>query len=503
MGEESGAEFRLTEARLSRPPAAVFTRLSQAPGLARESRHFKEFMAVDRAHTVMLVEQGILSREHGKAILGVLAEIDAGGLEGLAVDETRGSFLLQVEARLAERLGEDIGGRMHTGRSRIDQGATVRRLYKRRRLLDAVEGLLRLESAVLEKAQRHRRTLMPGYTHLQHAQPWVFGHYLHSFFVKFREDFDRITECYQRLNLNPLGTVGLSGTSWPLNRARTTALLGFFGLVENSKLGREAYYAAEAVASLSYVMADLNDLATDLHLWSSHEFGLVECDDAFCGTSSIFPQKKNPAALETIKKASGGATQWLAEAFATFRGEGTGDQAIRELSMIDRAFDTTANMLELAAAVVATLIVHEPRMRALASENWATASNLADVLVRDRGLSYRQSHHVVGRMVRLCLEAGVVPGQATGAGLDCAALDTVGRPLGLTDGEVRDALDADRFVATRVTTGSVAPGEVDRMLREADGDFTSMRVWLGAEKERIAAASADLDRAVAAIRGCT
>ena len=493
-------EFKLADARLSRPPAEIFTRLSQAPGLARERRHFREFMAVDKAHTVMLVEQGILSAGHGRAILDVLLEIEAGGVDGLAVDATRGSFLLQVEARLAERLGEDVGGRMHTGRSRIDQGATVRRLFKRGRLLQVMGHLLDLEAAILALAGRHRRTLMPGYTHMQHAQPWIFGHYLHSFFVKFREDFERMTEGYRRLNLNPLGTVGLSGTSWPLDRARTTALLGFGGLVENSKLGREAYYAAETVAGLSYVMADLNDLATDLHVWSSHEFGLVECDDAFCGTSSIFPQKKNPAALETIKKSAGAATQWLAEAFATYRGEGTGDQAIRELSMIDRAFDATEAMVQLMAAILETLVVHEQRMHALASENFATASHLADVIVRDRDLSYRESHHVVGRFVRRCLELKVAPAATTGEGLDVAALETIGQPLGFSDAEVRDALDADRFVATRATAGSVAPAEVDRMLETAASEAAAMRAWLDGERARIADGAAALDRAIGAIR---
>ena len=125
----------------------------------------------------------------------------------------------------------------------------MRRRYKRGRMLDTMESLLRLQGAVMGQAKRHTRTIMPGYTHMQHAQPWVFGHYLLSFCTKFREDFQRMVECYARVNLNPLGAVGLSGTSWPLNRQRTTELLGFSGLVENSKLGREAYYAAEAIAA--------------------------------------------------------------------------------------------------------------------------------------------------------------------------------------------------------------------------------------------------------------
>lgn len=246
-------------------------------------------------------------------------------------------------------------------------------------------------------------------------------------------------------------------------------------------------------------MATLNDLATDFHVWSSWEFGLVETDDAFCGTSSIFPQKKNPSALEAIKEAAGGATQWLAQAMTTFRGEGSGDQAIRELSMLDDAIACTAAMVELATGLVDTLVVHEARMRKVVSETWSTTSNLADVLVRDVGLSYRHSHHAVGRLVRLCLAEGISPSQVTGALLDEAAQQTIGRPLGLSDDAVREALDVDAFVRTRVTHGSIAPAEVDRMLTEAEATLAADLCWLDAEDGRIAGARAALNHAVDAI----
>lgn len=491
----------LAEARLSRPPAEQLTRYYQTPGLAREQRHFKEFVAVDLAHTVMLVEEGILPRETGAAILKTLLEIRALSVEDFPVDPLKGSFLLQVEAYLSQRIGEDLAGRMHTGRSRIDQGATVRRRFKRGRLLDVMMCVIQLQTALIRQAQRHARTIMPGYTHMQHAQPWVFGHYLLSFCTKFREDFQRMVETYARVNLNPLGAVGLSGTSWPLNRQRTTELLGFSGLVENSKLGREAYYAAEAIAALSYAMCDLNDLATDLHVWSTTEFALVETDDAYCGTSSIFPQKKNPSALETIKLAGGGAITWLASALATFRAEGTGDQAMRVLPMIDDAFDKTEGMFDLGAGVVNTLIVHEGRMRELVSKSWCTASNLADVIVREAGLSFRQTHHIVARLVRICLQEKVLPSQVTVALLKRAARETTGDNLELPESTLRDALDPDAFVHTRVTTGSVAPREVDRMLAVARQELAEATAWLSAERQRIADAARKLDSAVRQVTG--
>ncbi len=494
-------DMLLTEARLSRPPAEQLIRYYQLPGLAREQRHFKEFVAVDLAHTVMLVEEAILPAETGAAILKTLLEIRGMSAKDFPVDPLNGSFLLQVEAYLSRRIGEDLAGRMHTGRSRIDQGATVRRRYKRNRMLDVMGRLIELQAALILQAERHARTIMPGYTHMQHAQPWVFGHYLLSFCTKFREDFQRMVECYARVNLNPLGAVGLSGTSWPLNRRRTTELLGFSGLVENSKLGREAYYAAEAIAALSYIMCELNDLASDLHVWSTMEFGLVETDDAYCGTSSIFPQKKNPSALEVIKQAGGGAVTWLASALATFRAEGTGDQAMRSLAMIDDAFDKTEGMLDLSSGIVGTLIVHADRMREILATSWCTASNLADMIVREAGLSYRQTHHIVARLVRICLEEKVLPSEVTRALLQRAAQETTGSHLDLPDSTLREALDPDAFVRTRVTTGSVAPQEVDRMLAVARQELADETAWLAAERQRIADAATKLDSAIAKITG--
>ena len=486
----------LTEARLSAPSAPRLLKYHDLPALEREKKQFYEFVAVDLAHTAMLVEENIISAAVGRAILEQLLAIRRLKPADFPTDVRKGSFLLQVESYLFAAVGEDVGGQMHTGRSRIDQGATVRRLYKRNRILNVMDRLNDLQDAIAEQAQRHARTIMPGYTHMQHAQPWVFGHYLLSFSSRLHDSFQRLTEAWTRVNRNPLGAVGLAGTSWPLNRARTTELLGFDGLVENSKLCREAYYAAEAIAALAFVMADLNDLATDLHVWSSTEFGLVECEDSYCSTSSIFPQKKNPAGLETIKKAAGSAVTWLATALASFRAEGTGDQAVRDLPLIDEALTTTEGMLDLFTGVIETLIVHEDRMAASLNGSWCTSSNLADVIVRERGLSFRQAHHIVARVVRNALAMGIGPNELTSALLDEAALETAGLELKLGDQAVHDALDPRRFVETRVTDGSVAPQQVTRLLAHAHSEREADRRWVAEARARLVRAQHQLDTAV-------
>lgn len=489
-------ETLLTDARLSAPPAARLVKYHGLPGLQREQKQFHEFIAVDLAHTVMLVEEGIISEAAGRLILQQLTAINGMKAADFPTDVRKGSFLLQIESYLFSAIGEDVGGQMHTGRSRIDQGATVRRLYKRNRLLDVMERLNDLQDAIALQASRHTRTIMPGYTHMQHAQPWVFGHYLLSFSSRLHDSFQRLIQAYCRVNRNPLGAVGLAGTSWPLNRERTTELLGFDGLVTNSKLGREAYYAAEAIGALSFVMADLNDLATDLHIWSSSEFGMVECDDSYCGTSSIFPQKKNPIALETIKKAAGSSVTWLATALGTFRAEGTGDQAVRELPLIDDALETTEGMLDLFTGVIETLLVHEERMAALLHGSWCTASNLADVVVRDTGLSFRQVHHIVARVVRNCIAQKINPSEVTSALVNQAALETVGLELHLPDGAIRDALDPLRFVETRVTEGSVGPSQIMSMLDQAERERSSTRQWVVDARASLARAQYKLNEAV-------
>lgn len=492
-------ETTLAEARLKTPPAARLTKYYAQPGLERERRQFREFVAVDLAHTTMLAEAGILTKDAARAILRELLAIRSMQPSDFPVDARKGSFLLQMESYLIGTIGEDIGGQMHTGRSRIDQGATVRRLYKRNRLLDVMDRLNAFQQAIAAQAERHAHTIMPGYTHMQQAQPWVFGHYLLSFSSRLHDSFTRLAQAYGRVNRNPLGAVGLAGTSWPLNRTRTTELLGFDGLVENAKLGREAFDSADAIGALSFIMADLNDLATDLHIWSSTEFGFVESDDSYCGTSSIFPQKKNPVALETIRKAAGPSVMWLSTALATFRAEGTGDQAMRMVSQIDEAMTTTEDMLDLFTGVIETLIVHRERMADAVNGSWCTASNLADVIVRERGLSFRQVHHIVARAVRNCVLEGLRADQLTSERLDAAALETAGVALRLGDAAVRDALDPVRFVETRVTDGGVGPTQVARLLARAAQERTADRQWVDDARARLAHARQALDGAIASL----
>ncbi len=487
----------MTEARLKVPPSESLLKYVMTPGLKAEMESFSEFIDVDLAHTVMLVEQEIITREEGQKILKVLTEIKKLGKNKFPTDPRKGSFLLQVEDYLFGKIGEGIGGKMHTGRSRIDQGATVKRLYARNKFINVIEALIKLQKTILKTAIKYRNTVMPGYTHMQHAQPWLFGHYLLGYFEEFfSKDFQRLINSYSRTNLNPLGTVALVGTSWPLNRIRTTELLGFEGIIDNAKFGREQYYAAELVAMLSILMSHMNDLATDLHIWSTYEFRLLETADEFCGSSSIMPQKKNPSALENIKSTTSSSISWLSTALGCIKQEGTGDTSTRQVPITNNSLYLTKNMLEFMSDIIETLIVHEDRMLELASKNWNTASNLADFIVKTKGLSYRTAHHVVGRLVRIALDEGKAPLETTGSMVDRAAKETIGITLEMSTDEIRNVLDPVIFINTRITRGSTSKEEMERMINKSKNTLEEESNWLAGKRKELTQASEKLVESV-------
>lgn len=486
----------LTDARLDEEPAELLLEVYEAPHLEREKRMFAEYVQVDRAHTVMLAEQGILSRADAAKLLGALDRLLQLGVKNFPIDPRKGSLLLQIESWLVDQIGESAAGRMHTGRSRLAQGPAARRLYKRRNVLAIMDSMLELQRTTLRLAEEHQGALMPGYTCLQHAHPEVFGHYLLAFASKLSDDFDRLSEGYRRLNRNPLGAAGLSGTSWPIDRFRTSELLGFDQPLANSRIAREAYYAAEVAAGLSFTMSTLNDLATDLHLWSSTEFGFVETADAFCGTSSIFLQKKNPTGLEAIKFAAGGATGWLGTALATFRAEGTGDVVMHEVPVLDEAFAAVHGSLRLMNAILKTMKVKTDRMLRATQGTWATATNVADLLVRSANLSFREAHSLVARLVRNSLKAELAISQLEASHLDVAAQELGMASPGLDTHTIRETLDAGQFARTRSSYGGISQEQIENLLREVQAELERQGAWFSEHNGHVTAAAKTLAAAI-------
>jgi argininosuccinate lyase len=432
------------------------------PNLPRLIRRFKEYVLTDIAHAVMLTETGIISPQRGATLLSGLILMWESEGRGFPYLPNVGSFLVQTEHFLGEHIDKDIAGRLQTGRSRNDQSAEAERLYLRDLLLDVMKHLILLQEATLSQATSHADSLMPGYTHLQHAQPTTFGHHLMRYAAAFDRDLDRLAGAFAHVNLGSLGGAAMAGTSWPIDRIRTAELLGHDGLAINSSDagGFARDYVEGTVAALSILMANMGRLAKDLYVWSSWEFGYVQVADELAGTSSIMPQKKNPHSLERIKALSGQANGWLATVLGTQNSVFSTDL---DLTFADDALsgmgDATIQSLRLASTSIETIEINAHRMADSAGAYWSTTSHLADELVRRYDLSFRSAHHIIGRFVRDSIAAGKTPADVDADDLLQAGQEMAGITLDMSTLELRDALDAHAFLYSRASIGSVNPSE--------------------------------------------
>ena len=488
----------LEEARLG-PRTRVLIECEEIPNIARLERRFREYLLADLAHAVMLAETGIVTPERGARLLQGLLEMHDSGGAGFPWLPDSGSFLVQTEHYLAERTGEDIAGRLQTGRSRNDQSAAAERLYVRDLLLEVAAETVNLQRSVLAQAEVHADTLMPGYTHLQHAQPSTFGHHMMRYAAAFDRDLERLRDAWPRVNLSSLGGAAMAGTSWPVDRARTAELLGHDGIVVNSSDagGFARDYIEEAVAVLSILMSNLGRLAGDLYVWHSWEFGYVEVADGLAGTSSIMPQKKNPHSLERVKALAGQAGGWFAGVMACQHGILSTDL---DLTFADDALtpmgDATLQALKLSAASVETLTVRSERMAEAAGAFWSTTSHLADELVRRYDLPFRAAHHVVGRFVRDSLAAGLTPAEVRPEDLATAGREMAGTSVHMDAADLRRLLDARAFLTSRATTGSVHPSETSTHRAQLAARLEEHRSWQETGRARVEAAVRGLiDRA--------
>ena len=477
--------------RFQAGPAEIMARINAS--IDFDKRLYRQDLAGSRAHCNMLVAQGILKAGDGQKILKGLdrieKEIEAGDFAYSAALE---DIHMHVEARLAELIGP-AAGRLHTARSRNDQVATDFRLWVRDALDRLDADVLALMHALVDRAEAEAATVMPGFTHLQSAQPVTFGHHLMRYAAALDNDLNRLAGAYARCNLSSLGGAAMAGTSWPVDRRRTAELLGHDDIAFNSSDagGFARDYIEEAVAQLTLLMSDLGRLANDLYVWHSWEFGYLEVADGLAGTSSIMPQKKNPHSLERIKALGGQAAGWLPGVMACQHSVVSTDLDFTFADdLLTGMGDATLQSLRLATETVATLIVHEDRMARAAGAFWSTTSHLADDIVRRFDLPFRAAHHVVGRFVRDSIAAGLGPAEARSDDLAKAGQEMAGADIRIPDAELRDILDARAFLTSRASEGSVHPDQT-RAHRAALADA------LGAHREQWAGRRTRTDEAVA------
>lgn len=446
---------------------------------------------VDIAHVLMLDKQKINDRKVTRQILSALLVLYEVGIPDEAFDTRFEDVHAGIESLLIESAGPDVGGRMHMGRSRNDEVATCIRIKLREELLKQMAALVTVRQVLLAIAAKHTTSVMPGFTHLQHAQPTTLAHHLLAYEQAFSRDFDRLKDAYARVNLSPLGAAAFASTGYPISREYTASLLGFDGLVENSMDAVATRdFALEALADLSIMMVTTSRLCEELIIWSTSFVKFVTLDDAFCSTSSIMPQKKNPDTAEIMRAKSASVFGAFTGALMTVKGLPMSyNRDLQELTPnIWRGIHDAKVSLRLLSDMLASAEFDTKRMKEEAGKGFSTATELADTLVRSYGLPFRTAHNIVGR--------AVMKGSLSLATLEAAAQE-VGPKIslkkkGLTKEKIDEVLDVNYSLNLRKAPGGPAPAATKRAITgrkkqlEADSDLTDKRLALLAKaRERL------------------
>jgi argininosuccinate lyase len=440
------------------------------PGFARFNRSFgfdrRLFEADVRgsiAHCEGLRAAGVLGEEKASAITGGLRELlERAASEGEAffADESAEDVHSFIESRLIALVG-DAGRRLHTGRSRNDQVATALRLWLRDEMDRITEALRDSQSALLDLAESHADAVLPGYTHMQRAQPVLFAHWCLAYFEMFARDRERLTEVRRRVNVMPLGSAALAGTSYPVDRERVARALGFDSVSRNSlDAVSDRDFCVEFASAASLVMAHLSRLAEDLIVYATTEFGFVELSDAVATGSSLMPQKKNPDALELVRGKSGRVFGHTVALLTLIKGlplTYNKDMQEDKEAVFDAA-DTVRESLEVTATVLRNVRLREARARDAAGLGYMNATEMADYLVR-RGLPFREAHEAVGRMVLYGLSKGLE--------LHELELEELREFSTLVSEDVYEALSLEQTLATKAQAGGTSPARVREALTAA------------------------------------
>ncbi len=438
-----------------------------------DRRLYRQDIAGSIAHATMLARQGILSEAEGATLVQGLRQILGEVESGVATPDLRWEDIHSfVESRLRELVG-DVAGKLHTARSRNDQVALDARLFARSSLKELASRLAALQGVLLDLAEAKLGVVMPGYTHLQRAQPVLLSHHLLAYFEMFQRDLERLRDCYRRTNVMPLGSGALAGVTYPIDRQSVAEQLGFDALSRNSMDAvSDRDFLVEQTAALSLVMAHLSRFAEEVILWSTEEFGFLALDDGYSTGSSIMPQKKNPDVAELIRGKTGRVYGSLLALLTTIKGLPlTYNKDLQEdKEQFFDAVDTVSTCLRMFAGMLATARFREDRMRQVAGGGFSTATDVADYLVR-KGLPFRRAHEVVGRLVRHCLEQG---GDIT----DLPLADLQGfSPLFQEDVY---SVTVDSSVQARDVPGGTAPNRVREALAESRRLLAATEAWAAA-----------------------
>jgi argininosuccinate lyase len=436
-------------------------------------------MAIHYAHLVMLTVQGIVSGDDAHALRLALDSVSQADVRRVAYDGTYEDLFFYIEHLIVQACGEDVAGRLHTARSRNDIDMTMYRMRQRELILGVVAASLDLRRSLLDLIGRHRETVFAVHTHAQRAQPTTVAHYLLAVVEQLERDAIRLESAYARTNRNPLGACAITGTGFNIDRQLTSDLLGFPGPTGNT-YGSIATvdYLLESVSATAVMLVGLGRFVQDLLLWSTAEFDYLRLGDGFVQSSSIMPQKRNPVALEHAR-AIGSKALGQAQAIVTVvHNTPFGDIVDTEddlQPLVFSMFRDATRAAKLMAAALGTASFDPARLEARAGKGWTTLTELADTLVRDRGLPFKTAHAVSARLMALQSRDAARPLSAL---LAEASTELLGTPLAYTDGELARILSPRHFVEVRRTLGGPAPEETGRASAVSRDIVSADQEWL-------------------------
>lgn len=424
-----------------------------------DSRMYRQDITGSMAHAAMLASKGIISQADADQLIagleGILNDIESGALP---IDMECEDIHMFVEQVLTQRLG-DVGKKLHTARSRNDQVALDVRMYLRQEIDDITDLTKKLLAAIVSKAEQYKSAIMPGYTHLQRAQPITFGHHLMAYAMMLLRDLDRLADCRKRMNVSPIGCCALAGTTYDTDRNFEAEKLGFDGICLNSLDGvSDRDFCVELMSAISLLMMHLSRFSEEIILWSSWEFKFVELSDAYTTGSSIMPQKKNPDMAELVRGKTGRVYGDLMALLTTLKGLPLAynkDMQEDKEAVFD-ACDTVKMCLQVFCGMIETLTANTANMKLAAQKGFINATDLADYLVK-KGLPFRSAYKISGQLVALCIQKSTV--------LEELPLETYQTFSELFDNDLYEAIDLYKCVEKRISQGGTSVASVETQIK--------------------------------------
>nr|WP_246120309.1 argininosuccinate lyase [Cohnella terricola] len=500
-------EQALLERRSSHPgeqgafPGKTYAEIVLEPAYEQAKRHLLgPMIAVNKAHLIMLREQNLIAEHEANGIGRALLGLDQ---EKLRNNRYTGKFedlFFEVEHELAVLAGERAGN-LHLARSRNDMGIAIYRIVLRGKLLTVLQSALSLRRRLIDFARKHAETLMLGYTHTQQAQPTTVGHYIAAVSDSLGRDIGRLIAAYRNCNRSSLGAAALTTSGYAISRERTAELLDFDDLIVNAydAVGG-ADYVGEIAAAVQLAAINLGRFSQELLLWGTTEFAGIRVADPYVQISSIMPQKRNPVSVEHLRSLLSACAGDAGTVLMMIHNTPFGDIVDTEDDLqpyVWRCLRTLDSVYRLLAEIVATLEVNREVLRARVKGSFATLTELADTLVRKEGLPFREAHGIVASLARRAYRSGMSASDLTVRMLNETALERIGRLLSLSEDELHEALDPERFVAIRDVIGGPNPQEVNRALSVQDAELQEAQEWTQKKQESHEHKFKELDRTIA------